>query len=885
MRLKSIRLNDKARFVCLVIAFVAGVLFCENIGFLEGIDNYFYDLAFRLRGERKHDDRIVIAAIDEKTLAKLGRWPIRRTYYVALLNHFQQQAAAVGLNIIFSESSADDKLLADAIDRQGNVVLPVYIDSHLNISAPVAALSAAACGHVHLAQDVDGFVREMFHTVAYRSGVLPSFAFALRDVLDAKMPARPDIRDEISPTENLYPIVQSDNMWINYYGAPGTFHYLSVADILDGQWPPSFFADKIVLVGKTTAGLQEGILTPFTHDRSKMPAVEVHAHALNNLLDHSRIRPVGRWIRWTVATGFAIFCFFMFIRSSIVNGTFIGLLSLSAVTLVIMIAFARFNVWLMPAALYASVGVSFLAAYFYNLQKMKSLLLRARDNWEESFNTIDDAICIYDDTCNLIQCNRAAEQIFGPPGLEFLKQRCSRHYLENDAVIIENARTKVEGFTEEVFHSELGRYLEIKSHPRFDRDRSCKGVVQVVRDITENKISEKEHRRLQEQLIQAQKMEAIGTLAGGIAHDFNNILSAVMGYTELALLSLPERTELTVHLNHVLKAGMRAKDLVEQILAFSRQTHQVYQQQSVRIGLIIKEALKLIQSTFPSTIQLDLKIVSKSMVVIDPSQMHQIVMNLCTNAKHAMQEHGGMLTVNLVDVEIEPPAEILDRNPELRSGSYVRLTVKDTGHGMSPEVMQRIFEPYFTTKEKDVGTGLGLAMVHGITKKFGGTVLLESQPGKGTAFYVYLPRENVDPAPQPAEEKSAVQAAPAGSERILLVDDELELLSLGRDALERLGYQVVTTNNGIDALKEFSARPNYFDAVITDMTMPGMTGEKLAHKLIGIRPDIPVIICTGFSEQMDAQKAKALGIQAFLMKPLTLNHLAETLRTVLDSKD
>ena len=876
--------NDKARFVCLVLVFIAAVLFFESTGLLEGINNYCYNLAFRLRGERNHDNRIIIAAIDEKTLAKLGRWPIRRSYYADLLKYFNQ-AAVVGMNIILSESSQDDTQLSDAITRHGKVVLPTYIDNGFNISAPVKTLSPAAIGHVHLEQGIDGFVREVFHRISHPSGTLPSFASAIYDVINDKKQSRPAIQDKVPQHKVFDNIIQSDNWWINYYGAPGTFQYISVADILEGQWPPSFFADKIILVGTTTAGLHDGILVPFTDRRSKMPAVEVHAHLLNNLLDNSNIRPVGPLVRWTFVTVLAVFCFFMFIRYGSLSGTFIGILSLLALTLITIITFATVNIWLSPVSPYFSIGISFLLAYFFNLQKMKTLLLQAKENWEESFNTINDAICIHDQNCNIILANKAAEQTFGPPLMEFLKQRCSKQYYENgDSNTGISPRINEEGTTEEIFHSKLNRYLEIKSLPRFDKNHHRKGTVQIVRDITENKKSQKEHQMLQEQLIQAQKMEAIGTLAGGIAHDFNNILAAVMGYTELTVLSLPEKSQLRVQLNHVLKASLRARDLVEQILTFSRQTSQDFQPQPIQIGLIIKEALKLIKSTFPSTIQLQLNIASNGKVVIDPSQMHQIIMNLCTNAKHAMQQNGGILTVEMKDIDIEPDAEILGHAPDLQPGPYIRIAVKDTGHGMTPAVLKRVFEPYFTTKEKGVGTGLGLSMVHGITKNCGGTVILESNVGKGTSIYVYLPRMNSDQALKETKKGTVAQPAPTGAGRILFIDDEPELVALSRKILERLGYQVVTKNNGIDALKKFREKPNEFDVVITDMTMPKMTGERLAQELISIRPDIPIILCTGFSEQINEQKAKAIGIKAFLMKPLTVNQLAKTVRSVLEEK-
>jgi PAS domain S-box-containing protein len=773
--------------------------------------------------------------------------------------------------------------LSRAITQHAKVVLPVYIDRQFNISYPEKAFSPAGLGHVHLEQGIDGFVKEVFHTISHQANSIPSFASALNDVINGRKFPQLEIQNKILQQKAPDRIIQSGYMWINFYGAPGAFQYFSVADILDGQWPSSFFADKIVLVGTTTPGLHEGILVPFTHGRNRMPAVEVHAHILNNLLDRGNIGPADLWVRWTVVIGLAFFFFFMFIRFSSLSGMLLGILSLLAITLLTFGAFAGFNLWLSPASLYFSVGISFLLAYIFNLQKMKKLLLQAKDNWEESFNTIDNAICIYDSKCNIIQANRAAEQTFGPPLLKFLKQRCSNQFYENSNPFTgNNPRIKEEGSTEEAFHPTLNRYFEIKSLPRFDENRHFKGIVQVVRDITENKNSQKEHRMLQEQLIQAQKMEAIGTLAGGIAHDFNNILAAVMGYTELTLLSLPEKSQLADQLNHVLKASLRARELVEQILTFSRRTTQDFQPQPIEIGLIIKEAFKLIKSTFPSTIQLQLNIASNGKVVIDPSQMHQIIMNLCTNAKHAMQQNGGILTVELNDIDIEPHAEILDQNPDLQPGPYIRMAVKDTGHGMTPDVAKRIFEPYFTTKEKGVGTGLGLAMVHGITNNCGGTVFLENKVGKGTAFYVFLPRTDSDQALKETRKSTVAQPAPTGAERILFVDDEPELVALGREMLEHLGYQVVTKNNGIDALKEFREKPNHFDVVVTDMTMPKMTGERLARELMKIRPEIPIILCTGFSEQINEQKAKDVGIKAFLMKPLTLNRLARTVRAVMD---
>ncbi|MDY6990863.1 MAG: PAS domain S-box protein [Thermodesulfobacteriota bacterium] len=388
-----------------------------------------------------------------------------------------------------------------------------------------------------------------------------------------------------------------------------------------------------------------------------------------------------------------------------------------------------------------------------------------------------------------------------------------------------------------------------------------------VRDITAQK-------RLEDQLRQAQKMEAIGTLAGGIAHDFNNVLAAIIGYTEMSLDDAPRGSGLQTSLEEVLKAGNRAKDLVRQILTFSRQTEQ--ESRPLQLKPVLREALQLLRASLPTTIEIRRDIQSESAVMGDPTQMHQVLMNLCGNAGYAMEGAGGVLTVSLTDVELD--ADFAAGHPEISPGPYLCLSVSDTGHGMDASTLERIFEPYFTTKEKEKGTGLGLAVVHGIVQGHGGTITVESEPGQGTTFHVYLPViSRTDKIGGEVEED-----LPMGRERILLIEDEEPLLKLGKQLLERLGYSVVTSTNGSEALEAFSAEPDRFDLVITDMTMPGMTGDRLASEIMKIRPDIPVILCTGFSPTITEKKAKALGIRAFLMKPLHKGDIAKTVRQVLD---
>jgi nitrogen-specific signal transduction histidine kinase len=371
-------------------------------------------------------------------------------------------------------------------------------------------------------------------------------------------------------------------------------------------------------------------------------------------------------------------------------------------------------------------------------------------------------------------------------------------------------------------------------------------------------------------------MEAIGTLAGGIAHDFNNILGAIIGYTEMALYEAPASSKNRNNMEEVLKAGHRAKDLVQQILAFSRQSEQ--ERQPVLIHLIIKEALKLLRASLPSTIEIRQNIrTDLGAVLADPTQIHQVMMNLCTNAHHAMSEKGGMLGVTLSDVELDVKEVVA--YPDLKPGSYLKLTVSDTGQGMDPNVIERIFDPYFTTKEKGVGTGLGLAVVHGIVKSHGGMITVQSEKGKGSAFQVFFPVVKTQVKP----EAKTMESLHTGNERILFVDDEQALVDLGKKMLESLGYRAECRMSSIEALESFRSQPDKFDLVITDMTMPNMTGERLAKEMMGIRPDIPIILCTGYSERITREEAMELGIKEFVLKPFKINDFANTIRKVLDN--
>jgi PAS domain S-box-containing protein len=402
-------------------------------------------------------------------------------------------------------------------------------------------------------------------------------------------------------------------------------------------------------------------------------------------------------------------------------------------------------------------------------------------------------------------------------------------------------------------------------------DGQVTNYLAVERDISQEIVREK-------QLRQAQKMEAIGTLAGGIAHDFNNILSAILGFTEIAMCDLDPQAPPSLYLSKVLPAGERARDLVNQILAFSRSTEQ--EMRPVRAQAIVKEALKLLQATLPSTIRITSRMESSAAIMADPTQIHQLIINLCTNAAHAMQDSGGELHVSMMDKPLEQAA--LQHHGDLLPGEYLHISVSDTGCGIAQDIIDRIFDPFFTTKKQGEGTGMGLSVVHGIVRGCNGFIQVHSTPGKGTLFEILLPVIKTGQVSVP--DRDLDLPLPLGSGHILFVDDEPFQVELGQQMLQRLGYQVTALNDNLLALAHFRQAPQAFDLLITDMTMPNMTGDQLASHFMAIRPDMPVIICTGYSQKLAEIKTQPANISRIAYKPLVMRDLANLVRSVLEKK-
>jgi PAS domain S-box-containing protein len=414
------------------------------------------------------------------------------------------------------------------------------------------------------------------------------------------------------------------------------------------------------------------------------------------------------------------------------------------------------------------------------------------------------------------------------------------------------------------------RSFHISATPIAHGDGSV-SMLNVLRDTTKIK-------KIEAQLQQAHKMEAIGVLAGGIAHDFNNILSGIFGYSKLAEMNIHENPEKAKgHINQILKGARRATGLVQQILTFSRQTED--EKYLLNISVVVKEALKLLRSSIPSTIEIREKVFSKALVMADPTRIHQVLMNLCTNAYHAMRADGGILTVELNEIEMSDQDIPPDLN--LPAGKYLELKVSDTGQGMDEETLGKAFDPYFTTKNVGEGTGLGLALVYGIVEEHGGHLKVESVVGKGSVFHVYFPRVDKKTAPVEPENDSAGIAV-GGTERIMVVDDEESILTSTREFLKDYGYGVSAFLNSRDAFDAFKKDPSQFDLLITDMTMPQMTGLELSTGILKISGGFPIILCTGYSENFDEEKAVETGIKKYIQKPVDIQGLLLVIRQLLD---
>ena len=545
----------------------------------------------------------------------------------------------------------------------------------------------------------------------------------------------------------------------------------------------------------------------------------------------------------------------------------------------------KIPLWLIYASSLGAVTILVFAVFFLLLRRTVKRRTKALRENTRLFDAVlvgtSDAIFVKDRAGRYLLANAGTSRAMGYEVAAIIGRTDDELLPPESLDIIHKAELKVmtTGLTvraEDVIRNADGiSYWLANKSPYYDENGEIIGIIGVAHDVTSLKKAEEEQHKLERQLQQAQKMEAIGTLAGGIAHDFNNILGALLGYAEMARDDSPPDSSVARDLGEILKAVHRAKDLVKQILTFSRQD--AAERIPTSPGDIISEAVKMLRPSLPSTIDIRQDLRSDSgRILANPSQLHQVIINLCTNAYHAMEETGGILGISLKGTELT--AEDLLRNPDIDQGKFIQISVSDTGAGMNPEIRERIFEPYFTTKETGKGTGLGLSIIHGIVKGHGGSISCSSKPGEGTVFHVFLPVINDDDL----TETAVLELPHGGSEHILFIDDEEMLAEMAKTMLERLGYTVTVKNSSLEALTCFQNQPDLYDLVITDQTMPGMTGVDLARRLLQIRPELPIILCTGFSSQISEDRARAMGIREFALKPLSKKDIARLIRKVLD---
>jgi len=508
---------------------------------------------------------------------------------------------------------------------------------------------------------------------------------------------------------------------------------------------------------------------------------------------------------------------------------------------------------------------------------IEDAMLESQDKLKTIVESVNSGIIIIDlETRTLVDANRYARDLIGVSKEQIIGKKCHDFICpaEKNKCPIMDLKEKLDN-SERILLNIKGERIPILKTVTPITLGGKKHLLESFIDIRELKRADEEKNLLETRLQQAQRMESIGTLAGGIAHDFNNILFPIMGHTEMLLERIQDDSTFQHSLNSIYTSANRAKDLVRQILAFSRQD-------SSELGLmkiqpIIKETLKLIRSTIPTTISIKQDIRPDcGPIKADPTQIHQILMNLSTNAFHAVEDSGGELKVTLREVELGKLDLI---HQDMEPGFFVCLTVGDNGIGMDKNLIEKIFNPFFTTKKKEKGTGMGLSVVHGIVRSSGGSIHVYSEPGKGSEFRVYLPVIQSISKESKVQKKEFIRG---GTETILLVDDESAIISMEKQMLERLGYQVVSRSSSIEALEAFRVAPDKFDLVITDMAMPKMPGDELAAEMIKIRPATSILLCTGFSEAISEEKAASLGIKGLLMKPMILKELAQTIRTIFD---
>lgn len=531
------------------------------------------------------------------------------------------------------------------------------------------------------------------------------------------------------------------------------------------------------------------------------------------------------------------------------------------------------------------IGVEGITRNITEKKKVQLALSQSEAYLRTLINTIPDLVWLKDENGRYLFCNSKFERFFGATENEiigktdydFVDKDLADLFRRYDKEVMTKEKSNINEV--EVTYADDGHHeiLETIKTPMYGKDGQLIGVLGIARDITERKQAEEKRLKLEEELRQSHKMEAIGTISGGIAHDFNNILGIIIGNTELAIDSAEDWHPNRINLEEIKKASLRASDVVRQLLNFSRKTEQ--RKKTVDVNSLVKESMTLLRSSISKSIDIQMDITEEpSKISADPTQIHQVLINLCTNAAHAMRNEGGILKIDVSEIELDNVT--VAQFQKLEPGNYVKITVSDTGHGIDPSIKDKIFDPYFTTKGIGEGTGMGLSVALGIIKNHNGAISVYSEKEKGSCFKVFFPIVD-DEIP---DGKIAKEKTPTGNEKILLIDDEEALVEIGSNLLQRLGYKVETETDPENALELIRSEPDRFDLIITDMTMPRLNGDELIRKILKINSNLPIILCTGFSNKIDHKKAIEIGARSYIEKPLDKQGLAIVVRNTLNTK-
>ncbi|HQK99393.1 MAG TPA: CHASE2 domain-containing protein [Smithellaceae bacterium] len=857
--------------IALMAVGLAAVLILEYFGAFVGMGYFCYDLFFRLRGPAEVFENISIVAVTESSLNQLGQWPINRRHWADLLNRLDQ-ADVVGFDILMAEPSANDALLAQAVKRHGRVVFPAYITNDARMIQEGTFFSGLTTGHIHLEQDIDGVVRRVYHTLQISERTLPSFSSVLYEQATGREMNREAVRR--GPEWSSPPVWQRDVRLIDYRGPPGSFPILPLHDVLAGKYPAEFFRGKIVLVGVTAEGLEAGVLSPFNQPRRHLSGVEAHAHILADLMDGRRIVPVATLPVWLVSLIIAGPLFFLLLRLDGWRVVAIWASAVACIFLISFLAFSQSSVWFNPIPCVVMLFVAFTLAYIIRTETSAMQLQRANQLWADSFDSAQEAIWLTDLGGAVLKHNKSAQNLLADNAISKVLTEAVQSRIKTASSADAGGEDAVspDALKDEIIDDVSDRHFALRVIRRQSEGESSPGFIAVVQDISEQKRAAREKLALEAELLHAQKMEAIGTLAGGVAHDFNNILMGIQGYVSLLCLNTGEDDPRYDKLKKIETQVQSAAGLTRQLLGFARGGK--YEVKPVDLNALVEKSSEVFARTRKEITLSAHYQDSLWMVMADAGQIEQVLLNLYINSWQAMPQ-GGDLYVRTENIHLQDAA-VAGRG--IPSGRYVRLSVTDTGSGMDEETCGRVFEPFFTTKEPGQGTGLGLASAYGIISNHGGFIDLQSELGKGSTFYIYLPAAEVSSNAQDLPPESVLLT---GRETILVVDDEPMNATVMKEILESLGYRVLCAGSGQEALSIYLVKKEGIDLIILDMIMPGMGGGATFDAIRSIHPQAKIILASGYSLDGEARRILERGCGGFIQKPFRVSELSHIVRDVL----